>query len=109
MSVALGMVEVLGTPPTLAVADVMVKAGRVTLVYCERVSGAYMTVIVRGDVSEVKMAVAAGVEAAKKVLPYNQPKEKTLLLSYHIIPRPHPNLERVLPIAYRSAVERFRV
>jgi carbon dioxide concentrating mechanism protein CcmK len=109
MSVALGMVEVLGTPPTLAVADVMVKAGRVTLVHCERVSGAYLTVIVRGDVSEVKRAVEAGVEAAKKVIPYNQPKEKTLLLSYHIIPRPHPNLERVLPIGYRPEVERFRV
>ncbi|MEN9207346.1 MAG: carbon dioxide-concentrating mechanism protein CcmK [Gloeomargarita sp. GMQP_bins_120] len=108
MSVALGMVEVLGTPPSLAVADVMVKAGRVTLVHCERISGAYVTVIVRGDVAEVKRAVEAGVEAAKKVIPYN-PKEKSLLLSYHVIPRPHPNLERVLPIGYKPQVERFRV
>ncbi|MCS7030337.1 MAG: carbon dioxide-concentrating mechanism protein CcmK [Gloeomargarita sp. SKYG116] len=109
MSIALGMVEVLGTPPSLAVADVMVKAGRVTLVHCERISGAYVTVIVRGDVAEVKRAVEAGVEAAKKVMPYYQPKEKTLLLSYHVIPRPHPNLERVLPIGFKPQVERFRV
>jgi carbon dioxide concentrating mechanism protein CcmK len=52
MAKAVGMVEVRGLPPALAVADVMVKAARVTLVEMEKVSGAYVTIVVRGDVSK---------------------------------------------------------
>ena len=101
---ALGMVEVLGIPAVSAVADVMVKAARVTLVAYENIDIGYVTVIVRGDVAEVQTAVAAGVEAAKGVNSIESP-----LLSYHVIPRPHPNLDCVLPIGYPEAVEAFRV
>ncbi|MDX2099590.1 MAG: carbon dioxide-concentrating mechanism protein CcmK [Leptolyngbyaceae cyanobacterium bins.59] len=108
MGVAVGMVEVLGHPPALAVADVMVKAARVTLVGYERVSGARLTIIVRGDVSEVQRSVEAGIEAAHKVAPQS-PKEKTLFLSSHVIARPNENLDAVLPIHFRAAIEQFRV
>lgn len=101
---AVGMVEVKGLPPALAVADAMVKAASVTLVGYEKVSGARYTVIVRGDVSDVQASVAAGVDAVKQV----KTKEK-LLLSYHVIARPDPNIECVLPINYTRAVEQFRV
>ncbi|MEB3336231.1 MAG: carbon dioxide-concentrating mechanism protein CcmK [Leptolyngbyaceae bacterium] len=108
MAVAVGMVEVLGHPPALLVSDAMVKAGRVTLVGYEVVSGARVTIIVRGQVSEVQQAVNAGIEAAHKVLPQS-PNEKTLFLSSHVIARPHENLEAVLPIHFRAALEQFRV
>lgn len=98
------MVEVLGIPAVSAVADVMVKAARVTFVAYENIDIGYVTVIVRGDVAEVQTAVAAGIEAAKNIDSIESP-----LLSYHIIPRPHPNLDCVLPIGYPDAVEAFRV
>ena len=101
---AVGMVEVKGLPPALAVADAMVKAARVTLVGYEKVSSARYTVIVRGDISEVQASVTAGVEAVKNV----NTKEK-LLLSYHSIARPDPNIECVLPIQFTPAVEQFRI
>lgn len=91
MAVAVGMVEVLGWPPALAVADVMCKAATVTLVGVERVSGARHTIIVRGKVSDVQMSVTAGIEAAKSVI-----GEKQLYLSSHVIARPSENLEYVL-------------
>lgn len=104
MSKAVGMVEVLGIPAVSAVADVMVKAARVTFVAYESIDIGYVTVIVRGDVAEVQTAVAAGIEAAKNIDSIESP-----LLSYHVIPRPHPNLDFVLPIGYPPAVEPFRV
>lgn len=104
MAAAVGMVEVKGLPPALAVADAMVKAARVTLVYVEKVSSARYTVIVRGDVSEVQISVAAGVDSVARVN-----TEEKLLLSYHVIARPHENVETVLPIYYRRAVEQFIV
>lgn len=91
MGVAVGMVEVLGLPPALAVADTMCKAASVTLVGMEKVSSARYTVIVRGDVSEVNLSVEAGVEAAKRVI-----GDKELYLSSHVIARPSENLEYVL-------------
>jgi carbon dioxide concentrating mechanism protein CcmK len=106
MAVAVGMVEVKGLPPALAVADAMVKAARVTLVGYTVVSSARYTVIVRGDVSEVKASVEAGVEAVRKV---NAVAGEDLLLSHHYIPRPHENIECVLPIAYTEATADFRV
>jgi carbon dioxide concentrating mechanism protein CcmK len=103
MPAAVGMVEVKGLPPALAAADAMVKAARVTLVGYEKVSSARYTVIVRGDVAEVQTSVAAGVDAVMRV----NTKEK-LLLSYHYIPRPDPNVECVLKsIRYNKAVEQF--
>ena len=106
MAAAVGMVEVLGLPPALAVADAMCKAARVTLVGYEKVSGARYTVIVRGHVSEVQASVAAGVEAARRIVSF---KEKTLFLSSHVIARLHENVESVLPLHYRAAIEQFRV
>ena len=104
MGVALGMVEVKGLPPALAVADAMVKAANVTLVEMEKVSSARYTVLVRGDVSEVKRSVEAGVDAVKTVT-----TEEDLLLSYHYIPRPHENLDAVFPIPYTDKVAQFYV
>ena len=101
---AVGMVEVKGLPPALAVADAMVKAARVTLVGYEKVSSARYTIIVRGDVAEVQASVAAGVDSVKRVT-----TEEDLLLSYHVIARPHENIDCVLPIHYTAATEQFRV
>ena len=66
MGVALGMVEVLGFPAAVEVADSMVKAARVTLVRYEKITRAYWTIIVRGDVSEVQAAVAAELNQLKR-------------------------------------------
>ena len=102
MGNAVGMVEVRGLPPALAVADVMVKAARVTLVGYEKIGSGRVTVIVRGDVSEVQASVSAGVESVKRV-------NGGEVLSTHIIARPHENLEYVLPMNYTEDVEKFRV
>ncbi len=104
MPAAVGMIEVKGLPPALAVADAMVKAARVTLVGYEKVSSARYTVIVRGNVSEVQASVAAGVDAVKRVN-----TEEQLLLSHHVIASPDANVECVLPIHYRKAVEQFQM
>jgi microcompartment protein CcmL/EutN len=88
---AVGSLETKGFPAVLAAADAMVKAGRVTLV----------GYIIRGDVSEVKAAMAAGVDAVEKV-------HGGTLESWVIIPRPHENVEAVLPIAYTAEVQQYR-
>ncbi|GAC1468464.1 MAG: BMC domain-containing protein [Chamaesiphon sp.] len=104
MPAAVGMVEVKGLPPALAVADAMVKAACVTLVGYEKVSSARYTLIVRGVVSEVSISVAAGVEAVDRVT-----TEEKLLLSYHVIASPDANIECVLPIHYTQETEQFRI
>ncbi len=105
MPAALGMIEVKGLPPALAAADAMVKAARVTLVGYEKVSSMRYTPIVRGSVSEVQVAVAAGVEAIRNV---NQGIDEELLYSYHVIPNPHANLDFVLEeIAYNDRTAQF--
>lgn len=101
MPIAVGMIETLGFPAVVEAADAMVKAARVTLVGYEKIGSGRVTVIVRGDVSEVQASVAAGVESAKRV-------NGGEVLSTHIIARPHENLEFVLPIRYTEAVEQFR-
>jgi carbon dioxide concentrating mechanism protein CcmK len=106
MPAALGMIEVKGLPPALACADAMVKAARVTLVGYEKVSSMRYTPIVRGSVSEVKIAVEAGVEAMRKVY---QGIDEDLLYSYHVIASPHANLDMVLEeIAYNDRTAQFR-
>ncbi len=90
MAIAVGMIETLGFPAVVEAADAMVKAARVTLVGYEKIGSARVTVIVRGDVSEVQASVAAGVESVKRVN------------------GGHENLEYVLPIRYTEAVEQFR-
>ena len=101
MSIAVGMIETKGFPAVVEAADAMVKAARVTLVGYEKIGSARVTVIVRGNVSEVQASVAAGVESVKRV-------NGGEVASTHIIARPHENLEYVLPIRYTEAVEQFR-
>lgn len=101
MPQAVGSLETKGFPAVLAAADAMVKAGRVTLVGYIRVGSARFTVNIRGDVSEVKTAMAAGVAAVEHV-------HGGVLESWVIIPRPHENVEIVLPIAYTDEVQGFR-
>ncbi|MBD2100451.1 carbon dioxide-concentrating mechanism protein CcmK [Leptolyngbya sp. FACHB-261] len=102
MAVAVGMIETKGFPCVVEAADAMVKAARVTLVGYEKIGSGRVTVIVRGDVSEVQASVAAGVESVKRVFGGE-------VLSTHIIARPHENLEFVLPIRYNEEVEQFRM
>jgi microcompartment protein CcmL/EutN len=99
---AVGSIETKGFPAVLAAADAMLKAGRVTLVGYIRAGSARFTVNIRGDVSEVKRAMEAGVDVVEKV--YGGTLE-----TWVIIPRPHPNVERVLPIGYTDEVEDFRL
>lgn len=98
---AVGSIETKGFPAVLAASDAMLKAGRVTLVGYIRAGSARFTVNVRGDISEVKAAVAAGVAVVETV--YGGTLE-----SWVIIPRPHENVEAVLPINYTPEVEQFR-
>ena len=100
-SQAVGALETKGFPAVLAAADAMVKAGRVTLVGYIRVGSARFTVNIRGDVSEVKAAMAAGVDAVENV--YGGTLE-----SWVIIARPHENVEAVLPIGYTEQVQEYR-
>jgi len=85
---AIGLIETRGLVGSIEAADAMVKAASVSLVGQERVGGGLVTVIVTGDVGAVKAAVDAGAAAAKKV---------GELLSVHVIPRPHQELELLLP------------
>lgn len=101
MPQAVGSLETKGFPPVLAAADAMVKAGRVTLVGYIRAGSARFVINIRGDVSEVKMAMAAGVEAAQKA-------PGGVLETWVIIPRPHENVVAVLPIEFDESVEEFR-
>jgi ethanolamine utilization protein EutM len=85
---ALGMVETRGFIGSVEAADAMVKAANVTLVGSEYIGAGYVTVLVRGDVGAVKAATDAGAAAARRV---------GELVSVHVIPRPHAEVERVLP------------
>ena len=85
---ALGMVETKGLVGSIEAADAMVKAANVRLIGKVRVGGGLVTVMVRGDVGAVKAAVDAGASAAKRV---------GELISVHVIPRPHNDVESILP------------
>lgn len=87
MSEALGMVETKGLTGAVEAADAMVKAANVTLIGYEKIGFGLVTVMVRGDVGAVKAATDAGAEAARNV---------GELISVHVIPRPHSEVERVL-------------
>ena len=95
MGEALGMIETKGLVAMIEAADAMVKAAKVTLVGWEKIGAGYVTAIVRGDVAAVKAATDAGAAAARRV---------GELVSVHVIPRPHANLEDALPIG--KAVDR---
>lgn len=85
---ALGMVETKGLVGAIEAADAMVKAANVTLIGKEQIGSGLVTVMVRGDVGAVKASVEAGGAAAKRV---------GEVVSVHVIPRPHGDVEGILP------------
>ena len=85
---ALGLIETKGFIGSIEAADAMVKAANVTLIGKEYIGAGYVTVMVRGDVGAVKAATDAGAAAARRV---------GELVSVHVIPRPHTEVERILP------------
>ena len=85
---ALGLVETKGLIGAIEAADAMVKTALVTLLGTEQIGAGYVTVMVRGDVGAVKAATDAGAAAARRV---------GELVSVHVIPRPHADVERILP------------
>ena len=87
MGEALGLIETRGLVGAIEAADAMVKAANVTLISKEEIGGGLVTVMVRGDVGAVQAAVEAGAEAAKVV---------GELVSVHVIPRPHADVENML-------------
>ncbi|WP_041801447.1 BMC domain-containing protein [Rhodopseudomonas palustris] len=85
---ALGMVETKGLIGSIEAADAMTKSANVTLIGYEKIGSGLVTTLVRGDVGAVKAAVDAGAAAAEKV---------GTVISKHIIPRPHADVEKILP------------
>ncbi len=86
---AIGMIETKGLVALIEAADAMVKAAKVQLVAYEKIGGGLVTVIVRGDVAACKAATEAGAAAAQKV---------GELVTVHVIPRPHSNVNDIFPI-----------
>ncbi|MBU0765614.1 MAG: BMC domain-containing protein [Bacteroidetes bacterium] len=91
---ALGMIETRGFAAMVEASDAMVKAAKVELVGYEKIGGGYVTAVVRGDVAAVRAAVDAGVRAAEKV---------GEVVSTHVIPRPHDNVDSALPLGRKSS------
>jgi ethanolamine utilization protein EutM len=89
MGEALGMIETKGLVAMIEAADAMVKAAKVELVAYEKIGGGFVTAIVRGDVAAVKAATEAGQRAAERI---------GEMVAVHIIPRPHANVDQVLPL-----------
>ena len=89
MADALGMIETKGFVGMVEAADAAVKAAKVELVGYEKIGGGYVTMVVRGDVAAVKAAIEAGARGAERV---------GELVSTHVIPRPHANIDLVLPL-----------
>ena len=85
---ALGLVETKGLVGAIEAADAMVKAANVRLIGYEKIGSGLITVMVRGDVGATKAATDAGAAAASKV---------GELISVHVIPRPHTDVEKILP------------
>lgn len=87
---ALGMIETKGLTALIEAADAMVKAARVEVVGYQQIGAGLVTVLVRGDVAACKAATDAGVAAAKRV---------GEVVSSHVIPRPHGDLETIFPLS----------
>ena len=85
---ALGMIETRGLTASIEAADAMTKAANVTLVGTEKIGSGLVSVIVRGDVGAVKAAVEAGSQTAQRL---------GELVAVHVIPRPHSDVEKILP------------
>lgn len=88
-TIALGMIETKGLIASIEAMDQMLKAANVKIAGKEHVTGGYVAVMVRGDVGAVKAAVDAGAAAAQRV---------GELISVHVIPRPHTEVECILPV-----------
>jgi len=86
---ALGMIETRGFTAMVEASDAMVKAAKVELTGYEKIGGGYVTAVVRGDVAAVRAAVDAGIRAAERV---------GEIVSTHVIPRPHLNVDVALPL-----------
>lgn len=95
MAEALGMIECRSFPAVVEAADAMVKAAKVELVAYEKTGGGHVTAVVRGDVAAVKAAVEAGVRGGEKV---------GEIIAIHVIARPHPNIDLILPLGRAEAV-----
>lgn len=93
---ALGMIETKGLVGAIEGADAMVKAANVYLIGKVHVGGGLVSVMVRGDVGAVKAAVDAGAAAAQRV---------GELVSVHVIPRPHMEVESILPTPVKAVEE----
>lgn len=85
---ALGMIETRGLTAAIEAADSMVKAAEVTLIGTEKIGSGLVSVMVRGDVGAVKAAVEAGSTTASRL---------GELVAVHVIPRPHEDVEKILP------------
>jgi microcompartment protein CcmL/EutN len=90
------MIEVKGFVGMVEAADAMVKAAKVELVGYEKTGGGYVTAVVRGDVAAVKAATEAGQRAAERL---------GEVISVHVIPRPHANVDAVLPLGRSGATD----
>ncbi len=90
---ALGMIETKGLVALVEASDAMVKAAKVTLAGMQQIGAGYVTAFVRGDVAACKAATDAGAAAAARV---------GEVVSVHVIPRPHENLEEVFPIQLKE-------
>jgi len=88
MEKAIGLIETKGFVGMIEAADAMLKAANVHLIGKERIGGGFMTIIVEGEVAAVKASVDAGAAAAKRV---------GEVISIHVIPRPHEEIEKLLP------------
>lgn len=86
---ALGMIETRGLVASIEAADAMVKSADVTLVGTEKIGSGLVTIMVRGDVGAVKAATEAGSAAAQRL---------GELVAVHVIPRPHSDVEKILPV-----------
>lgn len=87
-SEALGMIETKGLVPAIEAADAMAKAANVKIVGMEKIGSGLVTVMIRGDVGAIKAATDAGAAAAKNI---------GEVISVHVIPRPHVDVEKILP------------
>ena len=85
---ALGMIETRGLTAAIEAADSMVKAAEVTRIGTEKIGAGLVSVMVRGDVGAVKAAVEAGATTASTL---------GELVATHVIPRPHEDVEKILP------------
>ncbi|MBE7046751.1 MAG: BMC domain-containing protein [Ruminococcaceae bacterium] len=85
---ALGMIETRGLTAAVEAADAMVKAAEVTLIGTEKIGSGLVSVMVRGDVGAVKAAVEAGTATASRL---------GEIIATHVIPRPHADVEKILP------------